>query len=109
MAALAARHRRAQYRTARQRGQRRARPDVHRPVSRFRPYSPDGGYQIDSSLVLAFARIESRFQTQGHVAGRRARTDAVMPTLPGGWGTDPDYALHRAGVRRLRQRYIVQL
>ena len=27
------------------------------------PYSPDGGYRIDSSLVLAFARIESRFQT----------------------------------------------
>ena len=26
-------------------------------------YNPDGGYKIDSSLVLAFARIESRFQT----------------------------------------------
>ena len=28
------------------------------------PYTPDGGYSIDSSLVLAFARIESRFQIQ---------------------------------------------
>ena len=34
------------------------------------PYNPDGGYRIDSSLVLAFARIESRFQTAGHLAGR---------------------------------------
>ena len=26
------------------------------------PYQPDGGYHIDKALVLAFARIESRFQ-----------------------------------------------
>ena len=43
------------------------------------PYSPEGGYHIDNSLVLAFARIESRFQT-----GRPRRSGArgLMQLMP---------------------------
>lgn len=44
------------------------------------PYSPDGGYRIDSSLVLAFARIESRFQTQ---ATSPAGARGLMQLMPG--------------------------
>ena len=36
------------------------------------PYEPQGGYRIDKSLVLAFARIESRFQNGATSAGGRA-------------------------------------
>ena len=75
------------------------------------PYAPQGGYHVDSSLVLAFARIESRFQ-QGAVSPVGAR--GIMQIMPatarhlGGKAApnqlyDPSYALS------LGQRYIAEL
>jgi soluble lytic murein transglycosylase-like protein len=74
-------------------------------------YHPDGGYRIDPSLVLAFARIESRFQP-GVTSPAGAR--GLMQLMPGtavhiaGPGaaerlTDPSYNL------TLGQRYIEEL
>jgi soluble lytic murein transglycosylase-like protein len=74
------------------------------------PYNPDGGYRIDSSLVLAFARIESRFQT-GATSPVGAR--GLMQLMPGtasklGVG-DPD-TLYDPGVSlSVGQRYLEQL
>ncbi len=43
------------------------------------PYQPEGGYHIDNSLVLAFARIESRFQNGStSVAGAHG----IMQLMP---------------------------
>jgi soluble lytic murein transglycosylase-like protein len=43
------------------------------------PYQPEGGYQIDNALVLAFARIESRFQNGSiSVAGAHG----IMQMMP---------------------------
>ena len=75
------------------------------------PYAPEGGYHVDSSLVLAFARIESRFQN-GATSPVGAR--GIMQFMPktanlvGGRGAanqlyDPSYSLS------LGQRYIAQL
>lgn len=47
------------------------------PVPR---YVPDGGYTIDPSLVLAIARVESRFQADA-VSGAGAR--GLMQLMPG--------------------------
>jgi soluble lytic murein transglycosylase-like protein len=74
-------------------------------------YQPEGGYHIDQSLVLAFARIESRFQN-GATSPVGAR--GIMQFMPktaelvGGKGAanqlyDPGYSL------ALGQRYIAQL
>ena len=74
-------------------------------------YKPEGGYTIDPSLVLAFTRIESRFQA-GAVSPAGAR--GLMQLMPatairvGGQGSpsqlnDPEYNLS------LGQRYIAQL
>ena len=74
-------------------------------------YQPDDGYRIDQSLVLAFARIESRFQN-GATSPVGAR--GIMQFMPktaelvGGKGAaeqlyDPGYSL------ALGQRYIAQL
>ena len=74
-------------------------------------YRPEGGYQIDPSLVLAFARIESRFQTE---ATSPAGARGLMQIMPG-------TAAHLAGSRAadrlyeasynlsLGQRYISEL
>jgi soluble lytic murein transglycosylase-like protein len=43
-------------------------------------YRPDGGYRIDPSLVLAFARIESRFQAE---ATSPAGAKGLMQVMPG--------------------------
>jgi soluble lytic murein transglycosylase-like protein len=43
-------------------------------------YTPPGGYHIDRCLVLAFARVESRFQAKA-VSGAGAR--GVMQLMPG--------------------------
>src|SRR5207253_675904 len=43
-------------------------------------YRPDGGYRIDPSLVLAFARIESRFQPE---VTSPAGAKGVMQLMPG--------------------------
>ena len=75
------------------------------------PYAPEDGYHVDSSLVLAFARIESRFQN-GATSPVGAR--GIMQFMPktarlvGGNGAenqlyDPSYSLS------LGQRYIAQL
>ena len=74
-------------------------------------YKPDGGYTIDPSLVLAFIRIESRFQADA-VSPMGAR--GLMQLMPatatkvGGEGAvsqlnDPSYNMS------LGQRYIAQL
>ena len=75
------------------------------------PYQPEGGYHIDNSLVLAFARIESRFQNGStSVAGAHGIMQ-LMPTtaklLAGKSAVtqldDPAYSLS------LGQRYISEL
>jgi soluble lytic murein transglycosylase len=74
-------------------------------------YKPEGGYTIDPSLVLAFIRIESRFQADA-VSPMGAR--GLMQLMPatatkvGGSGAvsqlnDPSYNMS------LGQRYIAQL
>ena len=75
------------------------------------PYQPEGGYHIDNSLVLAFARIESRFQNGStSVAGAHGIMQLMPATakLLAGPGAvaqldDPSYSLS------LGQRYISEL
>lgn len=75
------------------------------------PYQPDGGYHIDNSLVLAFARIESRFQNGStSVAGAHGIMQLMPATakiLAGPRAVaqldDPAYSLS------LGQRYISEL
>lgn len=70
-------------------------------------YAPQGGYRIDPSLVLAFARIESRFQSDAvSHAGARGLMQLMPATarlLGGGDLDDPSNNL------ALGQRYIEQL
>ena len=74
-------------------------------------YKPDGGYTIDPSLVLAFARIESRFQADAtSAAGARGLMQLMPGTAAsvGGAGAvsqlnDPTYNMS------LGQRYIAGL
>ncbi|HWY61103.1 MAG TPA: lytic transglycosylase domain-containing protein [Rhizomicrobium sp.] len=75
------------------------------------PYAPKDGYRVDSSLVLAFARIESRFQNGATSPVGAQGIMQFMPktaTLVGGRGAekqlyDPSYSLS------LGQRYIAEL
>jgi soluble lytic murein transglycosylase-like protein len=75
------------------------------------PYQPAGGYHIDNSLVLAFARIESRFQNGStSVAGAHGIMQLMPATaklLAGPSAVaqldDPSYSLS------LGQRYISEL
>jgi soluble lytic murein transglycosylase-like protein len=74
------------------------------------PYSPDGGYQIDSSLVLAFARIESRFQTQATSPVGARGLMQVMPDTARRLGvSDPDTLYQPGAALAVGQRYIAQL
>jgi soluble lytic murein transglycosylase-like protein len=74
------------------------------------PYSPDGGYQIDSSLVLAFARIESRFQTQATSPVGARGLMQVMPDTAKRLGvSDPDTLYEPGAAMAVGQRYIAQL
>jgi soluble lytic murein transglycosylase-like protein len=74
------------------------------------PYSPDGGYQIDSSLVLAFARIESRFQTQATSPVGARGLMQVMPDTARRLGvSDPDTLYQPSAALAVGQRYIAQL
>ncbi len=74
-------------------------------------YEPAGGYHIDKSLVLAFARIESRFQNGSTSSAGAHGIMQLMPKtaeLIGGAGAagqldDPSYSLS------LGQRYISEL
>lgn len=75
------------------------------------PYQPEGGYTIDESLILAFARIESRFQNGATSPVGARGIMQIMPKtaeLVGGKGAadqlyDPAYAMS------LGERYIAQL
>ena len=74
-------------------------------------YAPEDGYHVDQSLVLAFARIESRFQNGATSPVGARGIMQIMPataTAVGGKGAadqlyDPSYSLS------LGQRYIAQL
>jgi len=74
-------------------------------------YKPDGGYTIDPSLVLAFTRLESRFQADAvSTAGARGLMQLMPGTAVrvGGAGAvsqlnDPTYNMS------LGQRYIASL
>ena len=74
------------------------------------PYTPDGGYRIDNSLVLAFARIESRFQTQAvSPVGARGLMQ-VMPATAAKLGvSDPDTLYEPGTALAVGQRDIEQL
>ena len=75
------------------------------------PYEPSGGYHIDKSLVLAFARLESRFQNGStSIAGAHGIMQLMPKTaeLIAGPGAaqqldDPSYSMS------LGQRYISEL
>ena len=70
-------------------------------------YSPEGGYKIDSSLVLAFARIESRFQTQATSPMGARGLMQVMPATAARLGvSDPDTLYDPAKALAVGQRYI---
>jgi soluble lytic murein transglycosylase len=74
------------------------------------PYGPDGGYRIDSSLVLAFARIESRFQTGAtSPAGARGLMQ-LMPETASHFGVSDPATLYDPGTSlEVGQRYLERL
>jgi soluble lytic murein transglycosylase len=74
------------------------------------PYNPDGGYHIDSSLVLAFARIESRFQVQATSPVGARGLMQLMPNTASHLGvSDPDTLYDPGTSLAVGQRYIEQL
>jgi soluble lytic murein transglycosylase len=74
------------------------------------PYGPDGGYRIDSSLVLAFARIESRFQTQATSPVGARGLMQLMPSTAVHFGvSDPDTLYNPGTSMEVGQRYLEQL
>jgi soluble lytic murein transglycosylase-like protein len=74
------------------------------------PYTPEGGYTIDSSLVLAFARIESRFQIAATSPVGARGLMQVMPDTAKRLGvTDPDTLYQPGAALAVGQRYIAQL
>ena len=74
------------------------------------PYGPDGGYRIDLSLVLAFARIESRFQTGAtSPAGARGLMQ-LMPETAFHFGVSDPATLYDPGTSlEVGQRYLERL
>jgi soluble lytic murein transglycosylase-like protein len=71
------------------------------------PYSPDDGYRIDSSLVLAFARIESRFQVQATSPMGARGLMQVMPNTAKRLGvTDPETLYNPGTALSIGQKYI---
>ncbi len=74
------------------------------------PYKPDDGYRIDSSLVLAFARIESRFQVQATSPVGARGLMQVMPATAAKMGvSDPDTLYVPGTALSVGQKYIEQL
>lgn len=74
-------------------------------------YRPEGGYRIDPSLVLAFARIESRFQSK---ATSPAGARGLMQIMPGtaarlGGAGAPSRLYETSYNLTLGQRYIAEL
>ncbi len=73
-------------------------------------YAPDGGYKIDNSLVLAFARIESRFQTSATSPVGARGLMQLMPATARKLGVAKPDALNDPGVAlSVGQKYIAQL
>jgi soluble lytic murein transglycosylase-like protein len=73
-------------------------------------YAPDGGYRIDNSLVLAFARIESRFQTAATSPVGARGLMQVMPATAKKLGVAQPDTLYDPGVAlSVGQKYIAQL
>jgi len=73
-------------------------------------YAPDGGYRIDNSLVLAFARIESRFQTAATSPVGARGLMQVMPATAKKLGVSAPDTLYDPGVAlSVGQKYIAQL
>jgi soluble lytic murein transglycosylase len=71
-------------------------------------YAPSDGYRIDSSLVLAFARIESRFQATSPSGARGLMQ--LMPATASKLGVrDPDTLYDPGTSLSVGQRYIEQL
>ncbi|HSS13118.1 MAG TPA: lytic transglycosylase domain-containing protein, partial [Rhizomicrobium sp.] len=74
------------------------------------PYSPEGGYTLDNSLVLAFARIESRFQVAATSPVGARGLMQVMPDTARRLGvSDPDSLYQPGAALAVGQRYIAQL
>jgi soluble lytic murein transglycosylase len=74
------------------------------------PYSPDGGYRIDSSLVLAFARIESRFQVSATSPVGARGLMQIMPATAKRLGvSDPDTLNNPSTALAAGQKYIEML
>ncbi len=74
------------------------------------PYSPDGGYRIDSSLVLAFARIESRFQVSATSPVGARGLMQIMPATAKRLGvTDPETLNNPSTALAAGQKYIEML
>jgi len=74
------------------------------------PYNPDDGYRLDSSLVLAFARIESRFQTSAtSPVGARGLMQLMPHTATLLGVKDPDTLYTPSTSLAVGQRYIEQL
>lgn len=74
------------------------------------PYNPDDGYRLDSSLVLAFARIESRFQTGAtSPAGARGLMQLMPHTASLLGVSDPDTLYTPSTCLAVGQRYIERL
>ena len=74
------------------------------------PYAPAEGYRVDHSLVLAFARIESRFQTGAtSPAGARGLMQ-IMPATARGLGVKDPSTLNDPSVAlSVGQKYILQM
>ncbi len=71
------------------------------------PYSPDGGYRIDSSLVLAFARIESRFQVSATSPVGARGLMQIMPATAKRLGvTNPETLNNPSTALAAGQKYI---
>ena len=73
-------------------------------------YAPDGGYKIDNSLVLAFARIESRFQLAATSPVGARGLMQVMPATAKKLGvSNPDDLYDPGMALSVGQKYIAQL
>jgi len=72
-------------------------------------YAPSDGYRVDHSLILAFARIESRFQTAATSPVGARGLMQVMPPTARALGFDPASLNDPSVALSAGQKYIVQL
>lgn len=78
----------------------------------FPPYEPLGGYTIDSALVLAFVRVETRYQTNAVSPVGAAGLMQLMPATAkriGGPSATIDALLDPRYNMSLGQRYIARM